>query len=97
MRTLGVLEREVLRQADCQLGHVGVALQVHILVLHVAPKAFNEDVVQCSAASVHADGHTLALEHADKGVAGELRALVAVEYLRLAVVAQRVFQAVHAE
>jgi len=97
VRPLGVVEREVLRQTDRQFGHVGVALQVHVLMLHVAPQALDEDVVQRPAAPVHTDGHALALEHAREGRAGELRALVAVEDLGPAVLAQRVFQAVHAE
>jgi len=88
VRSLSVIEREILRQAHHQFRHVGVSLQVHILVLHVAPQTLNKDVIQCSSAPVHADGDAFALEHVGEGRAGELRTLVAVEHFRLAMVAQ---------
>ena len=88
MRSLGVVEPEVLRQADRQLGHVGVALQVHILILHLRHKRSTKMLSKRPPAPVHADRHVFALEHAGEHIAGELRTLVAVEHLRPAVVAQ---------
>ena len=69
------VEPEVLRQFRHRLIHVGVALQVHILVLHVASQALDEDVVQGQTAPVHANDHVFALEHVRKGGARELRTL----------------------
>ena len=45
----------------------------------------------------HADGDTVLFEYASECLAVELAALVAVEYLWLAVQAYRFFQAVHTE
>src|SRR5690349_4646245 len=97
MWPLAVIKREVLRQPDRQLGHGRVTLQVHVLMLDAAPQPFDEDVVQRPTTPVHADGYAFALKHAYESMARELHALVAVEHLRLAVRAQRIFQAVHAE
>lgn len=97
MRPLGVVERDVLRQSHRQLGHVGVALQVHVFMLHVAPQALDKDVVQSPTAPIHTDGHAFALEHVREGHACELRSLVAVEHLGRAMLSQRIFQTVHAE
>ena len=38
MQPPAVVERKVLRQADAQLGHVVVALPVHVLIPHATPR-----------------------------------------------------------
>src|SRR5664279_4183912 len=66
-------------------------------MLHAAPQAFDEDVVEGAPSSIHADGHTFSFQYIGEHRAGELRALVAVEDFRRAVVAQGVLQAINTE
>ena len=73
VRSLSVIEREILCQAHHQFLHVGVSIQVHILVLHGAPQTLDKDVIQCTSAPVHADGDTFALKHVGERRAGELQ------------------------
>lgn len=84
----------MLRQADHQFAHRGVALQIDVLVLDAAPEPFDEDVVEHSPPSIHghrpasADDNAFPFQLTGEGNAGELRALIAVEDFRLAVMAQ---------
>jgi len=97
VRTLAVIKGEVLGQADYQFAHRGIALQIHVLMLDAAPEPLDEDVVERAPPSIHADGDTLAFQHAGEGFAGKLRALIAVEDFRLAVAVQGLLQAIDAE
>ena len=65
--------------------HGGVPFQIHVLVLDAAPEPFHKDIIQCPTAPVHADRDSFAFKHASKSFAGELAALVGVEYLRRAI------------
>ena len=51
--------------------------------LHCAPQSFDENVVDRSSSTVHADRDVLLLETVRKYIAGELRPLVGIENLRL--------------
>jgi hypothetical protein len=62
-----------------------VGAQIHVLVFDAAPEPLDKHVVAPGAFAVHADGYAIVGEHAGEGLASELRALVGVEYLRLAV------------
>src|SRR6195952_1607954 len=73
-----------------------VGLQVDLFVLDRPPQPFDEDVVAPRAPAVHADGDPSLPQHAGEGVAGELRALVAIEDLRLAVPDERFLQSLDA-
>ena len=86
---LAVVEHKVVTQTQKQLAHRGIAFEVNVLVLDVAPQPLDKDVVKSAATPVHADGDALALEYASEVRAGELRALVTVKYVGLAEVAQR--------
>ena len=99
MRALGVVESKVFRQAHQQLAHGGVAVEVDVFMLDAPPKPLHKDVVirPAPAPAVHADGDPLAIEHAREGLAGELAAMVTVEHLGLAMLAQGVLLAVHAK
>ena len=97
MWALGVVEGKVFRQAHQQLDHRGVAVEVDVFVFDAPPKPLHKDVVIRPAPAVHADGNGLAFQNVCEGSAGELAALVAVEHLRLAMLSQGVFQAVHAK
>ena len=87
VRTLAVVEGEVLGQTKQQLAHRSVALQIHVFMLDAAPQPLDEDVVEGAPPAIHADGDAFAFQHVGEGGAGELRALVAVEDFRCAVVA----------
>ena len=97
MRVLGVVKRKVFRQAHQQLAHGGVAVEVDVLMLDSPPKPLHKDVAIRPAPAVRAGGDPLAIEHAREGLAGELPALVTVEHLGFAMLAQGVLQAVHAK
>ena len=82
VRPFVIVEREVGAQPGAGLGHRRVVLQVDLLVLHRPPKPLDEDVVERPAAAVHADLHAGRPQQARERVAGELRTLVGIEYLR---------------
>ena len=75
---------EIFCQVSHQIPRRGVVLQIHILVLDVAPSPLNEDVVEHSSPAIPADHHAFSLQDAGECIADELRALVAVEDIRLA-------------
>ncbi len=92
-----IVELEIVRQAQQQLGHAGIAFQVHVLVLDAAPEALHEDVVQGPPAPVHADVDAMPLENPGERLRGELATLVAVEDFRDAVGPQGLPQAIDAK
>ena len=57
MRTVVVVENEVVMQADIELWHRLVAFEVNVFILHRSPQPFHEDVVQGSALAIHADAN----------------------------------------
>jgi hypothetical protein len=72
VRPIAVVHHKVLAQAQEQLAHGGVAIQINILMLDAAPKSFHKDVVIRPAPPVHADRDLLALEHPGEALTGEL-------------------------
>src|ERR1700761_7526854 len=74
-----------------------VGSQIDLLVFDAAPQPFDEHVVAPSPFAVHADGDAVAGEQAGEGRAGELRALIGIEDLRLAVSGQSIFQRLDAQ
>lgn len=82
MRTFGVVEPKVSRQSGVHLAQTLILLGIHLLVLHRASQAFDEDVIQGTALAIQADADLLALQHAGEGLAGELTALIGIEDLR---------------
>ena len=81
------VEGKVFGQADQQLAHRGIALQVHIMMRYASPEPLDEDVVECSPSAIHADDHASTFQYIGESRADELRALVTVEYFRRAVMA----------
>jgi len=55
---------------------------MHFLVFDRAPQPFDENIVHETTASVHRNRDACSLEPAGEGGAGELRALIGVEYFR---------------
>lgn len=74
-----------------------VGPQVNLLVFDAAPQPLDEHVVPPSAFTVHADGDAVAGERAGEGHAGELRTLVGVEDVGLAVTRHSILQRRNAE
>src|SRR5262249_48662853 len=74
-----------------------IGSKIYLLVFDAAPEPLEEDVVPPGALAVHADGDAVVGEHAGEGRTGELRALIRVEDLRLAVLRQRLLQCLDAE
>ena len=76
MRTLRVVEPEVLTQTSSGVDAVEVIVQIDFLVLAAPPQPFDEDIVADPATSVHADAHTSGLQLARELFTCKLRALV---------------------
>jgi hypothetical protein len=71
--------------------------QIHLLVFDAAPQALDEHVVPPSHFTVHADRNAVGGEHAGEGRASELRGLVGIEDVRLAVTSHSILQRFNAE
>src|SRR3979411_2710940 len=97
MRSTAIVEIEISADRVSCLADAFVGPQIHLLVFDAAPQPLDEHVVPPGAFAVHADGDAVAGEQAGEGRAGELRALVRVEYLRLAVTSQGILQGLDAE
>lgn len=83
MRAQEIVFVEEAPQAIAQLGERGVLVQVDVLVFDRAPEAFDERVVERTAAAVHTDSDVALLQRRQEQLTGELRALIGVEDFRL--------------
>src|ERR1700676_3646339 len=81
VRPLLVVEPQPAADALTRFGDRTIRLDIHLLIFQTAPQPLNENVVQKSPFAVHADPHALARELAQKRSAGELYALIGVEYV----------------
>lgn len=84
MGPAAIVEGHIAADRGAGLADGLVSLQVDLLVLDRAPEPLDEDVVAPGASAVHADGDTGLEQHFGEGLAGELRSLVRVEDVRLA-------------
>ena len=71
-----------------QLGAGLEIVQIDALLLKGPPQPLDENVVHAAATAIHADLDIGGLQHAGEREAGELAALIGVEYLWLAVARQ---------
>ena len=92
-----VVEVQVVAERGAGVADAVVGSQIHLLIFDAAPQPLDEHVVSPGAFAVHADCNAVAGEHAGEGRARELRALVGIEDVRLAVTSQRILQRFHAE
>src|SRR5262249_47097130 len=83
MRPLAIIELEVALQISHRVIDRLVVLDVNVFILDRTPQSLDQHVVQRPASSIHADSYSSTLQLAGELGAGELRPLVAVEYLRL--------------
>ena len=72
-----------------------IGSQVDPFVLQGTSEPLNEDIVPEAASAVHADPHLPLLQHSGERLAGELPTLVAIEYPRSAISAQRFLEGIH--
>src|SRR5271169_3850839 len=87
-----VVEAQVTADRGAGLADAVVGPQIDLLVLDAAPQALDEYVVAPSSLAVHADRNAVTGERAGERPAGELRALVRVEDVRLAVTGHSILQ-----
>src|SRR6516165_3169116 len=97
MGSPGIVEVEVPANRTPRLADCFVGSQIDLLVFDAAPQPFDEDVVAPGALAVHADGDAVLDQHTGEGRTRELRTLVGVEDLRLAVASKSVLQRLDAE
>ena len=91
MRTQPVVEVGISAQRRAGLCDRVVGLEIDLLVFHAAPQPLDEALSRSSLA-VHADGDLAIQQDARERLAGELAALIGVEYLGLAVFAEGLLQ-----
>src|ERR1035441_1646235 len=97
VRASGVVELDVARDLASGFANRLVGVQVDVLVFERTPEALDEDVVAPAALAVHADLDAFFFEPPGEGFAGELTALIGVEDLGPAVLAQSLVQCFDAE
>ena len=85
MRSPAVVEVQVFADRRAGLADTVVGLQIHLLIFDAAPQPLDEDVVSRASLSVHADRNVVVGEHAGERRARELRTLIGIEDVRLAV------------
>ena len=72
MGAVAIIKLKISSQAGHRPENSLVSVQVHFFVFNAPPEPLDEDVVQCSAAAIHADGHLMLFENASEGGTGEL-------------------------
>ena len=82
MRSFCVVKHEVKIQSDIQSWYGTIVFDVDVFVLDRAPKTLNEDIVESTAAAIHANLDPNAFKCTSKGASRELNALITVEYIR---------------
>ncbi len=81
MRSLSVVEPEVIAETDPRLSSIPVSLKIHFFVPYRPPQPLDEQVVIVASFPIHADSGTMLFQESGKGLTGELSTLVGVEYI----------------
>src|SRR5450631_3600991 len=97
MWAAAIVEIEIPPERGARIRHAVVGAQVHLLIFHRAPKPLDEHVVPPRAFAVHADLDLVRRQHAGESRARELRALIGVEDVWLAMLGQCLCQRLDAE
>ena len=82
MKSLPVVEEEILCQAIPCLGDRLVVVQIDFLVLNGSPQPLDKDIVEYSTPAIHADADAVLFQAASKLQAGKLPALIRIENSR---------------
>ena len=97
MRPAAIVEGQITADRGAGLADAGVGLEVDLFVFDRPPQPFDEDVVAPGPLAIHADGDPGLEQHAREVVAGELRALVRIEDIGLAMTGERFLQGLDAK
>lgn len=84
-------KRSVLPPVVIQLKELSES-DVDVVMLDRSPEVFDKDIVQRSAFSIHADRDAVGCKNASEFRAGELAALIRIEYFRIAMLLQSLLQ-----
>jgi len=85
MESFGIVEGEICTQSLGGLGHGLVVLEIDFFILDASPESLHEDVIPAPPSSIPTDTDAFLFEEVGEIFAGELRALIAVEDIRLGV------------
>ena len=97
MPAFPIIKIKTLSQAFSHFQAVFECVQVEIMILHGPPKAFNEDVVQESTSAIHTDFDAVGFQNICESLACELTTLIGIEYIRAAVLCDRLLKGRYAE
>jgi len=97
MGALKIVKGHPRTDAGPRLTAVSVRFQMHLFILDRAPQAFDENVVHETPAPVHRNRDASVFKLAGECGARELRALIRVEYPRLAMSRQSLLQRLDAK
>ena len=68
MRSLGVVEPEVIAETDPRLSSILVSLKIHFFVPYRPPQPLGEQVVIVASFPIHADSGTMLFQESGKGL-----------------------------
>src|SRR5258705_995290 len=97
MGASAIVEIEIPPDRAAGVRQAVVGAKIDLLVLDRTPQALDEDVVPPRALAVHADLDVVRRQRASERRTRELRALIRIEDLRLAVLGQSLLQRLDAE
>src|SRR5262252_3421652 len=97
MGTLAIVEVEIASNGAAGFTDALVSSQIHLLVFDASPQTLNKHVVSPSPLAIHADRYSSVGKDTGERRAGELAALICVEYVRLPVTSQCIFKRGNAE
>src|SRR5271169_3638784 len=97
MRTPAIIEVQIPPERGTRLADAIVGPQVDLLVFDRTPQPLDKHIVAPGAATIHADRDPVLQQKPGESRAGELTALVGVEYLRPTVPGQRIANRFKAE
>src|SRR5690606_26983220 len=93
----GVVKGQISTNAPTGLGHSLVGVEVDLLVFDRTPEPLDEDIVPPRALAIHRDGDLRLLQHGGEVDGGELRSLIRIEDIGLAITSKRLFDCFDAE
>ena len=83
MNPLHVVEKKVFIETSTSFGDSHVLVKVNLFIFDCSPEALHEDVVRHPAPAIQTDADAFSFKNSREIVAGKLRSLIGVEYLRL--------------
>ena len=92
-----IVKGQITADADAGLGYGLVGVKVDLLVFDRTPEPLDEDVVPPRTLAIHRDGDFRLLQHRREVHRGELRALIRVEDVGLAIAGERFLDRFDAE